>query len=285
MGQPAVLTDDDFTLIRTLVRQRSSIVLEAEKHYFAESRLTPLAAKEGFESLAGMMETVRRQPDGPLSRKLVEAMAVRETMWFRDPKSFDTLRTELMPEIIAKRANLRRLNIWSAGCAGGQEVFSLVMLLREHFPVLADWNIQVIASDFSSLALAQANAGRYNQTEMNRGLPAPMLVKHFRKQGLEWQLDDDIRRRVTFREINLGRPWPTLPPMDLVLLRNVLIYFDHETKQGILKRLQRVLQPDGYLLLGGGETTMHLDPAYQVVSFGKAIGFRLRSTGGSHHVV
>jgi chemotaxis protein methyltransferase CheR len=141
----------------------------------------------------------------------------------------------------------------------------VALLLREYFPELADWRISLLASDLSKEMLARAREGRYSQLEVNRGLPAPLLVKYFRQEGATWQLSPDVRRLVELRELNLAQPWPYLPRMDLVLLRNVMIYFDVETKKAILGRLARLLKPDGYLLLGGAETTFNLVDSFRRV--------------------
>jgi chemotaxis protein methyltransferase CheR len=153
----------------------------------------------------------------------------------------------------------------------------LALLMREHFPHLATWNVRLIASDMSCESLARAREGLYNQIEANRGLPAALLVKYFQQKGNQWQLREDVRKMVDFQEINLGGPWPTLPPMDLVLVRNVMIYFDVEMKKKILGRVSRLLRPDGYLLLGGAETTFNLDDSFERVESLKAGFYRRKA--------
>jgi chemotaxis protein methyltransferase CheR len=176
----------------------------------------------------------------------------------------------VIPDLIQRRRGERRLNVWCAASATGQEPYSVALLLREHFPQLAGWQVSLLASDLSREALARAREGRFSQIEVNRGLPAALLVKYFEQHGTSWQLKPDVRRMVDFQEMNLARPWPALPPMDLVLIRNVMIYFDVATKKAILGRLARVLRPDGYLLLGGAETTLNLDDSYRRVETLKA---------------
>lgn len=153
--------------------------------------------------------------------------------------------------------------MWSAACSTGQEPYSFVLLLRQHFPELSGWKVNVLATDLSAEVLARARDGQYNQIEINRGLPAPLMVRYFKQCGTAWQLSDDIRKAVEFREMNLTRAWPVLPKMDLVFLRNVMIYFDVDSKKAILGRVARLLRPDGYLLLGGAETTLNLDASFQ----------------------
>ncbi len=157
------------------------------------------------------------------------------------------------------------MSIWSAACATGQEPFSVALLLREHFPEVANWQITLIASDVSREVLTRASQARFNQIEINRGIPAAMLVKYFSQHGTCWHLRPDVVGMVKFQEVNLAVAWPALPRFDLVLLRNVMIYFDVETKKSILGRVGRLLRPDGYLLLGGAETTINLDDSYQRV--------------------
>lgn len=253
------ISSSDFDYVRWLVHERSGIVLEPGKEYLVESRLGPVARREGFLTLQDLVANLRSSPNG-LQYKVVEAMTTNETTFFRDARPFEVLRTVVMPELLARRAHERSLTVWSAACSSGQEPYSLAMLLREHFPaLLAGWRLQLLATDLSREILARARAGRFSQIEINRGLPAHYLVKYFHKEAQEWQVNDEVRRMVDFREMNLGDPWPPLPPMDIVFLRNVLIYFDVEFKKNVLAKMRRVMKPGGYLFLGGAETTLNLD--------------------------
>src|SRR5262249_21227848 len=195
----------------------------------------------------------------------VEAMVPSESSSFRDRHPFDDLRKVVIPDLMARRREERRLNIWCAACSTGQEPYSIALLIRDHFPLLAGWNISLLATDLSRQVLDKAREGRFNQIEVNRGLPATMLVNYFEQHGTNWQLKPAIRAMVDFQEMNLAQAWPVLPRMDLVLIRNVMIYFDVETKKAILSRLARVLKLDGYLLLGGAETTFNLSDSYRRV--------------------
>jgi len=174
-----------------------------------------------------------------------------------------------------QRAAQRRISIWSAACSTGQEPYSLAMMIRENFPQLATWNVSILATDLSPTVLTQARAGSYNQFEVNRGLPAPYLFKYFQKQADRWVIKEDIRRMIEFRPMNLIEPWPIFPPFDIVLIRNVMIYFDVPTKQTILKKIRACLQPQGSLFLGTAETTINLDPAWTPTTHGKATVYRL----------
>jgi chemotaxis protein methyltransferase CheR len=208
--------------------------------------------------------------------ELIEAMAITETFFFRDGYPFEVLRQTVLPELVRRRADVRALNIWSAACSSGQEPYSVALLLQHHFPALSGWNIRLIASDLSAGMLERARRGRYSALEVSRGLPPELLGTYFQKQEDGWQIRDDLRRMVEFCPINLGGAWPALPPLDLVLLRNVLIYFDVPTRQQVLDRVRRVLRPDGYVVLGGAETTHNLDDGFLPVSFGQTSFYRLR---------
>ena len=259
------MTDRDFDVIRRLLRERSAIVLEAGKEYLVETRLAPLVRQLHLGSVGELIAQLRCQPGNGLCRQVVEAMVTTETSFFRDHHPFEALRKVVIPDLIGRRRDGRRLHIWCAACSSGQEPYSLALLLREHFPELAGWNISLLASDLSRDMLQRAREGRYKQIEVNRGLPAGLLVKYFEQHGTDWQLKPVIRGMVDFREINVAQAWPALPRMDLVLIRNLMIYFDVATKKAVLGRLARLLQPDGYLLLGGAETTFNLSDSYQRV--------------------
>jgi chemotaxis protein methyltransferase CheR len=274
------MTPDEFDYICRLVRERSAIVLEPGKEYLVEGRLTPVVRELELGSISNLVARLRTVPDNGLVGRVVDAMVTTETSFFRDMLPFEGLKTLILPELIERRHSERQLNIWCAACASGQEPYSLAILIREHFPVLATWNVNILATDISREILARAKAGLFNQIEVNRGLPAPLLVKHFKQRGSAWELSEEIRSKIEFRELNLTRPWPPLRQMDLVLLRNVMIYFDIETKKAILGRVARLLRPDGYLLLGGAETTFNLDDSFRRVERSKAGFYQLVGSGG-----
>ena len=275
-GRP-VLTAHDHTMLRTLLHQRTGIRLEEGKEYFVEMRLCSLATDEGFGSPADIIEVLRTEENwGVLHRRVAEALAIAETSWFRDVHPFDELRRSVLPQVIKARQATRELRVWSAACASGQEPYSVAMLLRDHFPQLVSWRVHVLATDFSTSVLRRAREAVYSQIEVNRGLPAPLLVKWFRKDGLDWRLRDDARNAVEFRELNLTAPWPAMPTQDIVLLRNVLLYFDPPTRRSVLRNVHRVLAPDGLLFLGGGETTVTMDDSFEPVTFGRTVAYRPR---------
>lgn len=266
----------DFDFVRDLVRKRSAIVLENEKSYLVESRLLPLARKEGFTSIDEMVAKLRLSMFGTLHGKVVEAMTTNETSFFRDLQPFEALRKVVLPELITKRAASRQLRIWCAASSSGQEPYTIAMLIREHLPQLATWDVKILATDLSTQVLDKARSGIFNQIEVNRGLPAQYLMKYFDRQGMNWQLKESIRQMIDFKPLNLIETWPPMSVMDIVFIRNVLIYFDVQTKKNILGKVRRLLRPDGFLFLGGAESTYNLDDSFVRTEIEKASVYRLR---------
>jgi chemotaxis protein methyltransferase CheR len=266
----------DFDYVRDFVCEQAAIVLEPGKEYLVESRLQSLARKENLGSLDELIGNLRSDPKNGLHRKVLDAMTTNETLFFRDVHPFEALRKSILPELMARRAQERQLRFWCGAASTGQEPYSVLMLIAEHFPELLEWDFTFIATDLCIEVLARARSGRFNQLEVNRGLPAGLLVKYFARQGAEWEFCEDLRRRVEFRELNLVKDWPWLPPLDIVFLRNVLIYFDVRAKKDILANTRRLLRPGGYLLLGGAETTFNLDEAFERVTFDKTSCYRVR---------
>lgn len=252
----------DFELIKQIVYLHASITLEAGKEYLVESRLTPLSHSEKHASLESFIAHVRHNPSIQLYDKITDAMTTNETLFFRDKHPFDALLTEILPELIKKRSAQKKLFIWCAASSSGQEPYSLAMLIKEHFPQLQGWQITFLASDISTPMLQRCGQGIYSQLEVNRGLPIVYLAKYFDNVGDNWHIKKSICKMVDFKKINLGGLWPSMPCFDIILMRNVLIYFDLATKQSIFQKTRNVLQRDGYLFLGGAETTINIDPNF-----------------------
>jgi chemotaxis protein methyltransferase CheR len=264
------VTAADFQYVREIVAADSALALGEGKQYLIDVRLGPVAEREGLGSVTELINRLRRgSPD--LRRQVVEAMATHETMFFRDAHPFAALRDHVLPELLRARAG-RPLSLWSAAASTGQEAYSLALLLREHFPELPA--PVILATDISSYALARGERARYSQLEVGRGLPAALLVKHFDRDGREWQLHDEVRRMVRFGRLNLAQPLYGVPPMDVVFLRNVLIYFEARAKTTLLEQLTRVLRPGGYLFLGGAESVSGLDGILEAVPIGRSITYR-----------
>ncbi len=269
------LSRDDFDHIRTLVHQRSAIVLESDKTYLAETRLLTLARREGYASLDALVTRLRGQPCDNLQQMVVEAIATNETSFFRDVHPFEALRQEVLPALLRSRLG-GDVQVWCAACSSGQEPYSIALLLQEHFSAPERGRVRILASDLSTEILEKARQGRFNQFEVERGLSPAYRSKYFVKHGPQWQLEERVRRQVEFRQLNLVGAWPTLPILDVVLLRNVLIYFDVSVKKQILARVRQVLRPNGYLFLGGAETTLYLDDAFERIPVGRTSCYRLR---------
>ncbi len=271
----AALDPKAFSYISKLVRDRSAIVLETGKAYLVESRLSPLAREHGLDTIEMLVAELQKPNSQLLTQKVVEAMTTNETSFFRDLHPFHALRTSILPKLMEQKSRERTLSIWSNACSSGQEAFSVAMVIKEHFPELANWRIRMVASDLCSGILARAKAGIFNQTEINRGLPMPLLLKYFTRDGMHWKVSDEILRMVEFREINLIDPFPpNLGTMDIVFLRNVLIYFSTEAKTQILQRVRSTIANHGYLFLGAAETTMNLNVSFEREQIGSAVCYR-----------
>ena len=260
-------TEADF--VRKLVYDRSAIVLDESKEYLIKSRLESLALETGHESIDALLGETRRGTVG-LESKVVEALTTNETSFFRDVAPFECLKKNLLPKVLEKRQTSRSLTIWCAACSTGQEPYSISMLLHEHFPNLADWNVRIFGTDISDQVLERARSGRYRQLEVNRGLPATMLIKYFTRSGTQWEVVEHVRKRVEFSNLNLIGEWKLSRRPDIVFLRNVLIYFDVPTKRKILERVAREMNGDGGLFLGASETTLNVDPQWTRVGCDKA---------------
>ncbi len=267
----------EFDYLRNLVLNHSAISIDSGREYLAESRLAHIAVTEGHASVGALLLQMRTKPFGTVHRRVLDAMTNNETWFFRDLHPFDVIKRNLLPELIAKRSSVRQLNIWSAASSSGQEAYSLAMMIEEDFPELRTWKIRILGTDISSAILNRARSGRYSQMEVNRGLPAAMLTRYFQREGLEWVVKNNIRNRVEFEPLNLSKPWQMLPAMDIVMLRNVLIYFEVPVKKQILEQARGVMKPDGYLFLGCAESTINLDDKLERVPFEKTSCYRLRS--------
>lgn len=272
------LSASQFTFVSDLVKQHAAIVLAPGKEYLVESRLLPVARDAGLADVAALVARLQGRPDDILRRHIVEAMTTNETSFFRDRDPFNALSQAILPSLCGKRVDSRRLAIWSAACSTGQEPYSIAMSILDHPLITADWQVEVIATDINEEILARAKRARYSQLEVNRGLPASMLVRHFERSETDWRVLAPVRKMVRFKALNLAEPFD-LPQMDVVFLRNVLIYFDPATKSQVLRRVRRILRPDGFLFLGGAETTLGLDDGFERVTVGSTIAYRPKGAG------
>jgi chemotaxis protein methyltransferase CheR len=251
----------DYDYVRKLLKLRSGLVLSAEKHYLVESRLLPLARKAGLD-LSGLIARLKNKDSEQLTVDVVEAMMTNESFFFRDKLPFDQFRDTIMPELMKTREGSRRIRIWCAAASTGQEPYSLAMTLKEMGKQLAGWRVEIVATDISHDVLDKAKSGIYSQFEVQRGLPVTLLIKYFAQVGEMWQVAPEIRAMVQYKPLNLLQPFSHLGTFDVVFCRNVLIYFDQETKIDVLDRLAAVTERDGYLSLGGAETVVGLTRAF-----------------------
>ena len=260
------MTPYDYDYLRKLLRARSGLVLTADKHYLVESRLLPVARKSGLLNLSGLVSRLKGPDAEALTVEVVEAMTTNESFFFRDKLPFDHFRETIMPAMVAARASSRRIRIWCAAAASGQEPYSLAISLKEMSRELMGWRIEILATDLSNEVLEKARSGLYTQFEVQRGLPALMLIKYFAQAGELWQVAPEIRGMVKFQQLNLLHDFQRLGRFDVVFCRNVLIYFDQETKIDVLDRIARVTERDGFLALGAAETVVGLTESFKPIA-------------------
>jgi chemotaxis protein methyltransferase CheR len=259
--QASQLTEQNYHFLREHLYRKSGIVLETGKLYLLESRLLPLVKRYSLSTLNELCGLLQKSPHGNVHREVVEAMTTNETMFFRDQALWEDLKTTILPELIAFRKQCRRLRFWSAASSSGQEAQSLAIALLEMG--LRGWDIQILGTDLSQQMVERARLAQYSQLEVNRGMPTPLLVKYFVRDGLHWRLKDEPRRLVRFQQLDLRQKLSSFGPFDIVFCRNVLIYFDVPTKQRILKEIRQTIFGGGYLVLGSAETTLNLDDSFK----------------------
>ena len=252
-----VSTNVDYGYLRQVVYGLSQNVLDPSRDYLFDTRLAKLLRNQGMSHLEELVQRLKMRKDPVLERAIAEAMTINETSFFRDGRPFELLKTELLPKLIEARRMNRSLRFWSAACSTGQEGYSLAMMMLEHFPLLASWQIRIEGTDISSEVVERAQEGRYHRIEINRGLPARFVVRYFDHVGEDWTVKPEVRKMCNFRQANLCAP--QLPfnraddRFDVIFLRNVMLYFSQETRKTLLANIHRVLAPDGILFLGSSE--------------------------------
>ena len=256
------MTGGDFAFIAQFLKERSGLIITPDKMYLLETRLAALLRDNNLSSLGALVETLRQPGGNTIKDQVVDAMTTNETSFFRDSNPFDTLRKSVIPGLIERRAASRTLRIWSAACSTGQEPYSLAMMLKDSFPILGGWKVEIVATDLSPSVLERARDGIYSTFEVQRGLPIQLLVRHFDQQEPNWQIKRELRQMVSFRPLNLLEDFSALGQFDVVLCRNVLIYFDQPTKTRILSAIAKRIAGDGVLLLGGAESVFGLSDAF-----------------------
>jgi chemotaxis protein methyltransferase CheR len=256
------VTSPDYEYLRKILKERSGLDLSADKQYLVESRLVPLARKAGLPGIPELVAKMKGDADR-LTADVVEAMTTNETFFFRDKIPFDHLRDTILPALMQTRASRKLVRIWSAASSTGQEPYSIAMCLKEKAAQLAGWRFEIIATDLSQEVLEKSKAGIYSQFEVQRGLPIQLLVKYFTQTGELWQINADIRGMVQHRPLNLLQDFSHLGKFDVIFCRNVLIYFDQETKISIFERMSKIVEPDGMLMLGAAESVVGITDAFR----------------------
>jgi chemotaxis protein methyltransferase CheR len=259
------MTPPDYDYLRKSLKERSGLVLSADKQYLVESRLLPVARKAGVANLGELVAKLKSGQHPSLMTEVVEAMTTNESFFFRDKTPFDHFRQTVMPALLTARKNLKTIRIWCAAASTGQEPYSLAMCLKEIERDIVGWRIELLATDLSTEVLEKARAGLYTQFEVQRGLPIQLLIKHFAQTGELWQIAPELRAMVHYRQLNLLADFLALGVFDLIFCRNVLIYFDQDTKIDVLNRMARVTANDGYLILGAAETVVGLTDRFKMV--------------------
>ncbi|WP_439816212.1 CheR family methyltransferase [Zavarzinia sp. CC-PAN008] len=254
---------EDFDLLAGIIRQRSGLVLTRDKLYLLESRLIPVARKRGLAGLEQLVQALRARRDESLLKDITEAMTTNESFFFRDKTPFELFEKVILPELMTSRAGTKTIRIWFAAASTGQEPYSVAMILKEKAELLRGWRIELVGTDLSTDVLDRARAGLYTQFEVQRGLPIQMLVKYFTQVGDQWQIDPALKAMVKYREYNLLHDLTALGRFDVVFCRNVLIYFDAQTKGEVLARISKVMPDDGFLFLGAAETVLGITTAYR----------------------
>jgi chemotaxis protein methyltransferase CheR len=267
------LSAQQFTHLSTLLKNETAVVLETGKEYLVETRLSTLAREEGFQSLSDLVDAVLTTHNPQLKAKVLLALTTNETSFFRDLAPFEALKKTIIPELLERRAATKSLTVWSAACSAGQEPYSLAMMLFDTFPALTQWRVMIQASDLNPQVVAKATLGVYSSNEVNRGLPVQYLLKYFEQNGSNFVIKESLRKAITFFPLNLLHQWPTTP-IDVLFLRNVLIYFDVETKRQMFDKVYSVLAPDGYLFLGTAETPYRIHDGFTRQTVGTAVVYK-----------
>ena len=269
------LTSEDYNAFRSFLEGASGIVLGDNKHYLVTSRLTRLMREQGIESFSVLMQLINR--DSKMRHRIMDAMTTNETSWFRDSYPFDILKEQLLPEFASKQA--RQVRIWSAASSSGQEAYSLSMIVSEYLQKrlgsLPANAVQILGTDISPTVLEQARSGIYEGVAASRGLSEERKRRFFKQTETGWQVKDDIRKRVSFRELNLMQGYAALGKFDIIYCRNVLIYFSADLKRDILARLARTLNPGGFLVLGGSESISSYSEDFELVRWRNGVIYKL----------
>ncbi len=257
------MSPEDFDLLTGILRERSGLSLTKEKMYLLENRLAPVARRNGHEDLDELVKALRLKKDEPLLRDITEAMTTNESFFFRDGTPFELLEKEILPKFLKARQASKSLRIWCAAASTGQEPYTIAMVIREMAAQFQGWKIEIVGTDISPSVLEKAKVGLYSQFEVQRGLPIQMLMKYFDQHGEMWQIDASLRGMIEYKECNLLESLSSLGAFDIIFCRNVLIYFDRDTKSKVLEQIWRLIPADGAMFLGGAETVLGISDRFK----------------------
>jgi len=270
------LNTEEFYFMQKFILEKTGITIDEDKRYLVDSRMAEVINVFNISSLKELVNRLKNDRQNILHQMVIESITTHETSFFRDIHPFECLANIVLPELIKERRKERALNIWCAACSSGQEPYSIAILIHEKFPEILNWKINIIASDISREMLARVSEGAFNEIEINRGLTREIINKYFVMCANEWIINRQIKKMVSTCEINLLDDWYGVPPMDLIFLRHVLIYFNLDVKKNILRKIKRNLKKDGYLLLGVGETTSNVDDSFEGVLLNKSLFYRMK---------
>lgn len=260
------MTPSEFDFLKNFLKTRSGLVLSNDKQYLVESRLLPIARDSKLETLSALIQILQKGGNKALETDVVEAMTTNESFFFRDKTPFDHFKETMLPAMLQARATRKQIKIWCAAASTGQEPYSLGICLQEAAAKVGGWRIKILGTDLSQEVLEKAKTGLYSQFEVQRGLPIQLLLKYFDQKGDMWQINAAMRAMIEWRKLNLLENFSHVGEHDIVFCRNVLIYFDQETKTEILERIAKALPEDGYLVLGAAETVVGLTDAFKPVA-------------------
>ncbi len=272
-SNPGELSARNYAFLQKYIHAESGIVIDADKHYLLESRLMPIVRDNQLESLNALSVRLAAGGSSSLARLVIEAMTTNETLFFRDPAMFDALSKHVFPAMFDRIKGARKLRIWSAAASTGQEAYSIAMMMLEMGRNKAEF--EILGTDISSQVLDRAREAKYVQFEVNRGLPTRLLMKYFTRNGLEWQLNEAVRSLVKFDQLDLRKDFRRLGNFDLILCRNVLIYFDTETKKPIVEAIRARLSPGAVVVLGCAETVINLHDGFRRNAIGQSTFYSL----------
>ncbi|PCJ68533.1 MAG: chemotaxis protein CheR [Rhodobiaceae bacterium] len=260
------MTPEEFSYLADFLKKESGLIINENKVYLVESRLLPIARDLGLENLSELIAKMRANGPASLLDQITEAMTTNESFFFRDKTPFTILEETVLPAMLQSRSAARRLRIWCAAASTGQEPYSIAMILKEWEAKFSGWKTDIVGTDLSADVLRRAKLGKYTQFEVQRGLPIQLMVKYFKQEGNDWEISSDLRAMVQYRKFNLLDSFSAMGKFDVIFCRNVLIYFDQETKAEILERIVQVLSPDGYLFLGAAETVIGITDTFKPVA-------------------